>query len=48
MGLLVAFFALLVNIRLKPYADAGLNFVSQVSQLNLVRTQRGYHYCIVP
>ncbi len=35
VGLLIAFFALLVNIRLKPYADDGLNFVSQISQLNL-------------
>ncbi len=35
VGLLLAFLALLVNMRLKPYAEDGLNFVSQISQLNL-------------
>jgi hypothetical protein len=35
VGLLLAFFALTVNMRLKPYAEDGLNFVSQISQLNL-------------
>ena len=35
MGLLLAFVALMANMRLKPYADRGLNFVSQTSQLNL-------------
>ena len=36
VGLLLAFFALTFNMRLKPYSDVGLNFVSQVSQLNLL------------
>ena len=36
VGLLLAFFALTFNMRLKPYSDSGLNFVSQVSQLNLL------------
>ena len=36
VGLLLAFFALTFNMRLKPYSDGGLNFVSQVSQLNLL------------
>jgi hypothetical protein len=36
VGLLLAFFALMLNMRLKPYSDGGLNFVSQVSQLNLL------------
>ncbi len=35
----MVFFALLVNIRLKPYADSGLNFINQVSQLNLFMFQ---------
>ena len=35
VGLLLAFAALMANMRLKPYADRGLNFVSQTSQLNL-------------
>ena len=35
VGLLLAFVALMANLRLKPYADDGLNFVSQTSQLNL-------------
>ena len=33
---MLAFFALTFNMRLKPYSDGGLNFVSQVSQLNLL------------
>ncbi len=36
VGFLLAFFALMFNMRLKPYTDGGLNFVSQVSQLNLL------------
>ena len=36
VGLLLAFFALTFNMRLKPYSDGGLNFVSQISQLNLL------------
>ncbi len=35
VGLLLAFCALLFNVRLKPYAEDGLNVVSQISQLNL-------------
>jgi hypothetical protein len=35
VGLLLAFMALMANMRLKPYAQDGLNFVSQVSQVNL-------------
>ena len=35
VGCMLAFVALMANMRLKPYADGGLNFVSQTSQLNL-------------
>ena len=35
VGCLVAFVALLGNIKLKPYADESLNFVNQVAQCNL-------------
>ena len=35
VGCLVAFVALLGNIKLKPYADKSLNFVNQVAQCNL-------------
>ena len=35
VGCMLAFVALMANMRLKPYADSGLNFVSQTSQLNL-------------
>ena len=35
VGALVALFALLANIKLKPFAERSLNFVNQVAQLNL-------------
>lgn len=35
VGILLAFFALIINIRLKPYADNNLNFINQIAQLNL-------------
>jgi hypothetical protein len=38
VGILMAFFSLLVNVRLKPYADNNLNFINQIAQLNLVRS----------
>lgn len=36
VGFILAFVSLLANLSIKPYADAGLNFVNIVSQLNLV------------
>jgi len=35
VGALVALFALLANIKLKPFSEASLNFVNQTAQLNL-------------
>jgi hypothetical protein len=35
VGCMVAFFALLGNIKLKPYSERSLNFVNQIAQLNL-------------
>jgi hypothetical protein len=36
VGFILAFIMLLANLSIKPYADAGLNFVNVVTQLNLV------------
>jgi len=36
VGFILAFITLLANLSIKPYANAGLNFVSIVCQLNLV------------
>ena len=35
VGCLVALFALLANIKLKPFAERSLNLVNQIAQLNL-------------
>jgi len=35
VGCMVAFFALLGNIKLKPYSERSLNFVNQIAQINL-------------
>ena len=36
VGFILAFITLLANLSIKPYADAGLNFISIACQLNLV------------
>ena len=36
VGFILAFITLMANLSIKPYADAGLNFVSIACQLNLV------------
>jgi len=36
VGFILAFITLLANLSIKPYADAGLNFVNIITQLNLV------------
>jgi hypothetical protein len=35
---MIAFCMLILNLRLKPYADSMLNMVNQIAQVNLVRT----------
>ena len=35
VGLLIAFFMLVLNLRLRPYADSGLNSMNALSQYNL-------------
>jgi hypothetical protein len=35
VGFLLAFVMLLANLRIRPFADEGLNFVNTISQLNL-------------
>ena len=40
VGILLAFAALLLNLRLKPYAGGGLNMVNQVRLFNLAPCQR--------
>jgi Transient receptor potential (TRP) ion channel len=35
VGLLIAFFALLANLRLRPYATARMNMMNQTAQLNM-------------
>jgi hypothetical protein len=35
VGFLLAFCMLLANLRISPFADAGLNFVNTIAQLNL-------------
>jgi hypothetical protein len=34
---MIAFCMLILNLRLKPYADSMLNMVNQIAQVNLVR-----------
>jgi hypothetical protein len=36
VGFILAFMTLLANLSIMPYADAGLNFVNIITQLNLV------------